>query len=65
MNHNQFAVLVGRLDAIRRDLKLAEFRRWMDRDFASVGHLMPSTVTAIKEAGFADELLGYGLADEK
>ncbi len=58
MHPNQVAQIVGRLDAILRELKLAELRRMMDRDFDRHGHLQPSTVEYIKEQGFFD-LLGY------
>ena len=38
------------------EIKLAEVHRMMDRDFASVGHLTPSTVEYVEKAGFAEEL---------
>ncbi len=56
MHPNQLSLIVGRLDAILHQLRLAELRRMMDRDFDSLGHLGEGTVHALKESGLAGEL---------
>ena len=48
-----------KLNKIEKMLELAELRQMMDNDFRSVGHLMPTTVKAIKDSGHARALGQY------
>ena len=65
MHPNQVAQIVGRLDAILRELKLAELRRMMDGDFNRMGSLSEATRELIRNSGLAHEFGGLPISKER